>query len=103
MDIFNITTETNLPLQEARNLAEKNRIALDMLKSNFKNSFNSLWNNPNATPQEILDMFDTNAYKLFATSRDTIMFIKSIDPEWEAPISPKEFTVNPDGSVTISE
>lgn len=103
MDIFNTQTQVNLAEQEARNLSERNRIGLDTLKMSLKQSFFTLWNNPNASPQDILNVFGTNAYKLFQTSRDTIALIKTLDPEWEAPVSPKEFTVNPDGSVTIIE
>lgn len=103
MDIFETANTIDLAEQEARNLALKNKTGLDMLKKSLEDSFNALWNNPNATPQEILNVFGTDAYKLFKTSRDTILFIKSIDPEYVYPVSPKQFTINSDGSVTIIE
>lgn len=101
MDIFNPQTENNLPFQEAQNLATKNMIALDMLKSNIKDAFACLHNNPNATSQEILDVYGENAASLFIAFQKAILFINSLDPTWEPPVSPKEFTINPDGTVTI--
>lgn len=102
MSIFVPPTQINLPLQEAQNLSTKNMIALDMLKRNYEDAFNCLWHNPNATPQEILDVYGSNAAQLFLVSRDTALFIKSVDPTYEPPVLPKEFTINPDGTVTIN-
>ena len=101
MELFWTQQATNYPLQEAMNLQEKSRIGLDILKANYKDSFACLWNNPNATPQEILDVYWVNAAQLFITSRDIAIFINSLDPTWEPPVSPNEFTINPDGTVTV--
>lgn len=89
MNIFEIP-QTDLAQQEAINLASKNRATLDMLKKQYQDAFNSLWFNPNATPQEILNIFGTNAVKLFMVSKATADFIKSIDPEYTPPTTPKE-------------
>jgi hypothetical protein len=101
MDIFNTPQPITSAEQEAINLAEKNRIALDVLKVNYKESFTKLWANENATSQEILDVYGTNAVKLFLASKKTAELIKFLDPTYEAPVTPKEFTINNDGSVTI--
>jgi hypothetical protein len=102
MNIFE-TPQINKAEQEAINLSTKSKVGLDMLKSNYEDSFMTLWANPNATPQEILDLYGTNASQLFVVSRATAMFIKSVDPSWTPPVSPKEFTINEDGTVTIIE
>jgi len=101
MDIFNTPQPISSAEQEAINLAEKNRIALDILKTSYEESFKKLWNNENATPQDILAVFGANAVKLFIASKATADFIKSLDPAYQAPITPREFKINQDGSVTI--
>ncbi len=100
MDIFEVP-QTNNAHQEAVNLSTKNRVALDTLKKNYEESFMTLWANTNATAQEILNVYGTGASQLFTVSRATAMFIKSLDPSWNPPVSPKEFTLNEDGTVTI--
>lgn len=102
MEIFG-TLETSNAQQEAINLSTKNRVAFDSLKKQYVDSFNCLWSNQNATPQEILDVYGVNAKQLFVVSRATALFIKSLDPSWTPPTLPKEFTINDDGTVTVLE
>lgn len=104
MDIFNIPQPQISPSrQEAINLAEKNRVILDTLKKGYMDSFNHFWNNPNATPQNMCNEYGTGAKDIFIKSKTTVDFIKFLDPNWVAPVSPKPITINNDGSVTIHE
>jgi hypothetical protein len=102
MNIFNLN-EQNTVLQEAKNLADKNRITLDMLKRNVEDAFNTLWHNPNATPQEILDVYGTSAAQLFIACRATFDFIKSVDDTYIEPIPPKSVMIHEDGTVKVNE
>lgn len=100
MNIFNIENQ-NKALQEAKNLADKNRITLDTLKRNVEDAFNTLWHNPNATPQEILDIYGTSAVQLFVVYRKTIDLIKEIEPNYQEKNLPVAFEIKPDGTVKI--
>jgi len=105
IDIFKTTEKTRdeLVKEQAERVAMENLNTLNFLKTRVKISFDLVWNNPIATPQEIFDSFGTNASKLFQTAGKTIEFIKSFDPSYEPPISNKTYTINEDGTVTIEE
>jgi hypothetical protein len=75
--------------------------ALGLLKLSIKTGFDSIWNNPDATPQEVLDTFGTEACILFDASSKTQEFIKSLDPNYTPLVPNKEFTINEDGTVTV--
>lgn len=104
LDVF--LTETAKTRQEeiievCKNIAIYNKATLDTLKESTRNSFNNVWRNPEATPQEIFASFGTNAVKLFVVAGATIQFIKALDPEWEEPVPPYQYSINPDGTVTV--
>ena len=106
MNIFNTTKE----LTQAQKLKEfissikqSNKVALDMLKKSHEINFNNIWNNPSFTPQEIFDEFGTDAVQLFQVSSATQEFIKMCDPDYEILVPPVEFTINEDGTVTVTE
>ena len=103
MDIFNTNnTQTSIDIITAE-IAGLNTKGLDALKSISLSSFNLVWNNPNATPQQIFDGFGTNAYKLFDIAGKTFSFIASIDSTFLPPTPPKAFTINQDGTVTVTD
>lgn len=73
------------------------------MKSEHARIFNLLWNNPKATPQEILDEYGTDAAALFSFSAEIQTMATAIDPGYVRLVSPYEFTINGDGTVTVGE
>lgn len=85
------------------------RLTTCMLQE-WERSFDLLWNNPNATPAEILVELGTDAAEALELSAETIIFMETIlpdrlDDEWariQAKIAAKPATTsNEDGTVTI--
>jgi hypothetical protein len=65
--------------------------------------FNQLWKNPKASPQEILDEYGTEAAQLFSFSSQLQAMALGINPAYEPLVSPYEFTINSDGTVTVGD
>jgi len=85
----------------AQRIRSMNTQTLMMLKMGVRQSFDAVWNAPD--PQAVLDQFGTSAAQLFQASNAAQQLIKALDPSWEELVPPTEFTVNEDGTVTISE
>ena len=91
IDIFKTTTEESreqIVLREVESIAVDNSSTLNMLKERFKSSFEKVWANPIASPQDIFDGFGVNAYKLFQVANETAQFIMILDSEWTPPTPP---------------
>ena len=65
--------------------------------------FQQLWKSPKVTPQEILDEYGTDAAQLFAFSAQLQALALGINPDYEPLVSPYEYIINPDGTVTVGE
>lgn len=87
----------------ASRLSEQINYSLESLKSNVQIAWSLFWNSPEVSPQEICDQFGANAYKIFQESAFWQAAIKQRDPSYEALVPPKEFVINNDGTVTITE
>lgn len=96
-------TQEDIAKDIAKKVLGTNLNGLNKLKDAIRSSFSLIWDNPNATPQEILDEFGTNAKELFIASAKTIAFIKSFDEEYEEPKRLYEFTINEDGTVVVGD
>jgi len=73
------------------------------MKQEHARIFNMLWNNPKATPQEILDEYGTDAASLFSFSLQIQTMAKAIDPGYVPLVSPYEYTINRDGTITVGD
>lgn len=64
--------------------------------------YNKIWNNPDATPDEIIKEFGSDGAALFQTSELLQQSMATADPTYEV-MEPKDaqVTINPDGTVTI--
>ncbi len=103
MDIF---TPTEISAEEkirrgANTLIQFNNDALENMIINRNQTFNLFWNNADATPQELCDLFGNQAYKLFQSYGAVNQLIKALKPDDVPPSSLNEFTINEDGTVTI--
>lgn len=63
----------------------------------------ALWNNPDATPQEILAELGPKAAEVFQLSAALVQFLMTIDPTFVPQVPPLPFTIHEDGTVTIDE
>lgn len=90
----------------------KNRTArlAEHIIREWGHAFDALWNNPRATPEEVLAELGTDAAEAFELSGETVKFMAAIlpdrmDAEWasiQAKIAAKPATtVHEDGTVTI--
>ena len=104
MAIINITSEHNKPKEITLTIAQR----VDSLHANIVRelefSSNFIWNNPDATPQEIFTELGTEGYKLFELSSALVQVANQANPS--SPITlniPYEYVINPDGSVTVGD
>jgi hypothetical protein len=87
----------------SNSLAVQMNGSLENLKQNVAECWRLFWNNPDATPQQICDKFGKDAYKIFQTSSVIQTAIATLDNTFVPFVPPREFTINQDGTVTISE
>jgi hypothetical protein len=72
-----------------------------------KQGISLLWEHPELTPQEIIDELGENAVKVFQYHGAlteylvTLATLEGINPDIKLP--PNAFTVNQDGTITVSE
>lgn len=79
---------------------------LKQLIRTTKETFKKVWKNSEATPQEILNEFGTNAAIIFNNYGAAVQFILTVDPTALKPedyTPPLKYTINTDGSVTIDK
>jgi hypothetical protein len=103
MDIFTpkeISKEEKIT-RGVNTLVKFNNEALQTMINNAQTAFYVFWNNEDATPQEICDLFGNNAYKLFENYGLIVQLILTLKPDTILPTPPNQFTINPDGTVTI--
>ena len=90
----------------------KNRTArlAETIIREWEHAFDALWNNPNATPEQVLAELGTDAAEAFELSGATVQFLSVIlpnrlDDEWarlQGKVAAKPATtVHEGGSVTI--
>lgn len=65
--------------------------------------FSSIWSNPNATAQEILNCYGTNAKDIFILSSGIQQILSKADTEYLPLTPPCEVKINEDGTVLICE
>jgi len=65
--------------------------------------FREIWNCPTVSPQEIMDMYGTDAVLLFLFSSQIQNLLASSNPNYVPLAPPYQYTINPDGTVTIGD
>ena len=97
-------------VRAARNVKQSTSQLANSLVSNWIQGFDKIWNNPRATPEEILAELGTDAGEVMELSTELVTFLASVLPtrlpdEWAAiqtKLSEKPATTtNPDGTVSI--
>ena len=83
-------------------ILEENTACVINMKTSAKIVFELFWNNSQKTPQEICDLFGTDAVKAFEAHRKLQELIYFIDNSWVPLMPPKAYTENSDGTITIT-
>ena len=98
-------TETKLELLEKIKARFSNATSRNVnnLERAVHESYYLLWRNKDLAPQEIMDSFGTKASTIFLVSLKTQEFIKVINPDYTSLVTPYEYTINVDGTVTVGE
>lgn len=75
------------------------------MMNQYRHGTNLYWRNSKATPQEIADVFGTDAAEVFQNHYALGQLLASLNPEEVAEINQAvgNFTMNEDGTVTINE
>lgn len=102
MNLFEKKEKTLLDI-EIEDIISQNINALQGLINNFEVIFEKIWQNRNATPQEIFNAFGTDASKLFNAANETIKFIQTLKPDYKPPVVPFIYTVQKDGTVKVGD
>jgi hypothetical protein len=75
---------------------------LQHLEGTLFTCFNKFWNGLDATPQEILDAFGTNAGQLVQVFGLGKNLVNTLSPGTFSSISPGDITVHEDGTATVT-
>ena len=73
------------------------------IQQGFSQVFASVWANPELTPQEVMDAFGSDAVALFQFANAFQNVMNTLQPGVLIQAPPKAFTINQDGTVTITE
>ena len=85
-----------------RNIQRKVYETYQGLISSYNDIRTAVWENPaGLTPQEVFDALGTDGAELFQLSALLVNTVNSAKPDTLSGDQPYEFTVNPDGSVTV--
>ncbi len=71
------------------------------LKSYLERSIKAVWEDPDFSPQQVLDGFDTSATSLFQGANTIVQLIHIAEPDYQPPET-RPVTFNQDGTVTVS-
>jgi len=96
-------TQEEIVTDEVASFTQHSNLSLENLKINIGLGFNKIWNNPLATPQEMIDRLGNKCAMYFIASKNTQDLIESLDPTYERLVPQYEFTVNEDGTVTLGD
>jgi hypothetical protein len=83
-------------------IVDVNTSCLINMKNSAKINFELFWFNPEKTPQEICDMFGTDAVKAFQAHSKLQELIYFLDPSWEPLVPPYTYVSNQNGTITIN-
>jgi hypothetical protein len=77
--------------------------SFDSILKNFDENFKLVWQNRQLTPQQVFDAFGVEAVQLFQLAGAIQQMMNTLKPGCLPQTPPKPFTINEDGTVTVSE
>lgn len=90
-------------VQEVKNISQQNARLKEVMKNMHASIFNQIWNNPNATPQEIIDGFGADAIQLFIFSSGIQQMLAGAEADYEPLVPPYEHTISQEGVITVGD
>ena len=107
MSLFNSIQPTTTQLLQAtqNGIINNNNMALQTLQNVVMSNWNTVWNNPNFTPQQIFDQFGTDAGTLFSLGVAACTFIETIQPgslDTKYLSAALPYIINSDNTVTVT-
>lgn len=100
----NNVAQVNPALMAANRLRATTRQTFNMMVQAFNQGAQTFWKNPRATPQEIADQLGADAKEIFELHSKLGSLLATVKPDSVAEVSSVigSFTVNQDGTITIS-
>lgn len=100
----NDVTQVNPALMAANQIRATTRQTFNMMVQAFNQGAQTFWKNPRATPQEIADQLGADAKEIFELHSKLGSLLATVKPDSVAEVSSVigSFTVNQDGTITIS-
>jgi hypothetical protein len=96
-------TEEQKAVNEVKRFIYESNVAVKMLEGSLRFCFDMVWSNPNATPAKIFEVLGTQGAKTFSDSWEVQQLVKKLNPSFEYLVPPIPYTINEDGTVTITE
>jgi hypothetical protein len=102
VSIYDIPVRTDEEkLRDIKRHIASSAFMIQQINMQHLTAFNNIWNNPDFTPQQVLDSFGTDAARLFSDSSATQTFLAAVLDGYE-PLTPTAaYTINNDGTVTV--
>ena len=98
-----INNPSAVTINEANNIIDTSNLILTELTIKVKNLYDSVWNNPNATPAEIWSTLGTQGVSLIMAHYQTQLLLQQLNPNYVVLTAPVELKLNEDGTVEIVE
>lgn len=100
----NNVAQVNPALMAANQIRATTRQTFNMMVQAFNQGAQTFWKNPRATPQEIADQLGADAKEIFELHSKLGSLLATVKPDSVAEVSSVigSFTVNQDGTITIS-
>lgn len=88
----------------SRRIKQKSTETLFGLIGTYEELKTIVWENPQGlTPQQVFDSLGTSAGELFQLSAVLVQTVNTVQPNTLDAAQPYQFTVNPDGTVTVGD
>ncbi len=104
MPIITLPNQSTAQLQAAvaAQLRSSTSQSLLQLKNQFVTNFNLVWAHPTLSPQEVFDSVGTDAAQLFLIAGTIQAAVNTLVPGLLPQTPPKAYTINADGTVTVT-
>ena len=100
-EVTELTKEQKLDITEKR-VRRQCKSMFAQIKNNHLLLWDLIWNNDQGlSPQEVLDKMGTDAAELFELSDSIQQLASSACMDYVAKVTPNEYTLNEDGTVTL--
>jgi hypothetical protein len=100
--IGRLTTE-QIQQKTALDMKNKTNLLYISLRQSYVQIFNNFWNHPDLTPQQVSDALGTDAVYLFQLGGQLVDLLNTVKADTITQGPPLPYTINQDGTVTISE